>query len=115
MVVNPASEYTADDGSLTSFTYTPGASMYYVQIRAISYILLSIIVFANNEEHVKQILLDWVEFKKKALTGHPSNFTTDFRILEPAILEKDSGYTCYITKAPKNQFYKVSWAINDTI
>lgn len=103
-----------DGSNNEGFTYDHGEHPFHLFIHTGSWIPLSIMVFANNEDHALIIFKDLIKWCKKAknykskdLYKPSKNYLKEY---ERAVRNK----TLQITRINKNQCFKIGWAGNDT-
>lgn len=110
-------------GSLSvDFTFDPGENpkLFNISITRNGEVLANLLLHAQSEEHVREIFNNALRFYDHAKIAYESNtgrLYGNTRKLEP-MREAMGGsdvYTVMISEAPKDQFYKVSWAHNDTL
>lgn len=132
MISNPISFFAGGSGrdSLRDFTYTPGHKLYHFSPndnQLSNTMEHNLIFFANDEDHARQIFKDMCEFVLDCLTAQAKHYretrspnNEEFLVRDKYTFERFSIYlekvdTIRFTEAPINQFYKVGWAVNDTI
>jgi len=84
---------------------------------------LSLMVFADNKEHVKQILLDIVKFGYECINKYNENMHDSIHYVDvrhklgklKEIEEQLKDNNIEITEINTNQIFKIGWADNDSI
>ena len=114
---NPAACWI--NGSETvGFAYEPGPDPWIVQYRVANWIPMTAMVFARDEAHARQIVLDMldhaIECRKKYVADVKETGRDDYRSVSSDRLEEIKTWTLKACPAPKTQMYKVGWASNDT-
>jgi hypothetical protein len=131
MISNPCRFYISD-GKEKSFTHEGGKHLFhfspYDNKLSIS-MEMNIVFFANSEEHGLDILKRMFEFmidckieylknENESKSVHASEFErrakNDCNRAVEIIKAIDSGMV-RLEKVPMNQFFKVGWALNDTL
>ncbi len=137
-IVNPT-RYFVTGSNENEFTYTPGNKIFHINAGCDGYQCFNALVFANDLNHAKEILIQLCEFriecgkKLHAYYNKEIDFYEDLSsrnayncgkaqaVLDAAhstdFKSKFKQNTLYLTiqEAPLNQFYKVSWACNDNL
>ena len=116
---NPASFWTT--GNIKKeFEYTPGENMFHIYVETGNWIPLSVLVFADDEEHARRILLEMTAFwrtcidlyeKSQGIGSVDSGDIVKLNTIEKAIKYRKFG----INNINKNQLYKISWGQNDQL
>lgn len=125
MIANPCS-YFINPSQKREFTYEVGqnAKPYHFSARNITgSFSVNVLFFADDIEQAEKIITDWLTFRinceRQYFTSseyfhdelterHIQSETDAIKVLS----HKDKWV---IQEAPKNQFYKISWAMNDNI
>lgn len=126
---NPAT-YFVTGSDQVEFKYDPGPIPHYAIGRRTGYITFSLLIFAHDdEEHVRQILGEWVEFVKRcadAYYAHVRSLQVEDRHDLAArhqghaervrqCVAEEGSHTLYIDRADTDQLYRIGWASNDTV
>ena len=97
---NPFQFWCKTNQKYKHFSFEHGDKPFYVRLAAKGHIAMSVLIFADDKEHVEKILRDLISFRIK---------------VEPLVDNNDlvSGdYTLSIDQIDLYQAFKVSWADN---
>lgn len=127
---NPAT-FWLTGSDVGEFHFRPGRVLHYAVMRSKSHIPISMVLMADNKDHVKRVLLQMCQFRQDCQgkysdafggTDHPSViwrkksqdriFSLLFHLANDA--EEASGYSLEIGEADTTQVFKAGWARNDT-
>jgi hypothetical protein len=113
---NPCSWFI-NGSNQVSFVYEGGDTLYHFNYNVYNHIVMNVVFFANSIEHAKDIIERMIkvrlEIDNNRIEANYQYYNTTHRIEADLMLEDKDNWI--ITEAPKNQFYKVGWACNDTI
>lgn len=130
--VNPAAFYV-NPSERVEFRYEPGRKLYYVIARSTSHVLVSLLLMANDKDHVHRILSElcdfwqdcderYVEYQRnltsKTHPGIEARMLTSRKrrhLLRDLLACRACEYVLEIGQADLTQLYKVGWAYNDTL
>jgi hypothetical protein len=114
-ITNPASVYTGKGKTrFKKFTFEPGTKLYHFSPHDSGipgyerYMSLNIVFLANSKKHAEKILVDLCRWYIDNQYKNPTGTDNPEHIL--AHIDKWK-----IVPAPTNQFYKATWADNDTL
>ncbi len=110
-------KYLSNPFNYLDFEYEGGTTLYHFNYSTHCWILINVLFFADSIEHAKEVLdrlfklrLDW---DSKMIEENSQYYNkTDKECLDILLANRDKWV---ITEAPKNQFFKVSWADNERI
>lgn len=126
---NPYS-YRINGNETKGFTFAPGADPYCVAMRTRGYIPMCVIVWADNELHVRAILRELVAFGRAKTAAyleqlseydrHSRGDAARYRLqkldaLEACINGGDETYHLEIELFDRTHAVKVAWAANATV
>lgn len=114
------------------FTFAPGKNLYHLLVRTKGHIMISCLLFADDENHIKEIFLALCEHKERCWNKYIEHAKRNkyrinteeihlhsinkFRLAMAALQlwpKQDDKVLVEICLAPRDQFYKVAWAGND--
>lgn len=130
---NPAG-YFVNGSDEKYFTYEPGKKMFYVKVHTSGYIMLSMLLFADDLIHLKKIFKAACDHRvacakkyqaysekrnrrsgTEELQAHGAKKWLDALRAVDLWPEPEGRVMVEIVEAPRNQLYKVSWAGNDEL
>lgn len=120
---NPAT-YWVSSSETASFTFPPGARPFYVKLRTQGWVVISALLFADDEAHVRRILQDLIAFVEDCDSKYQSQYLKHERKmfmlktaldgdLSPVFEGRVYETELTIAPAPTDQFFNVGWAGND--
>lgn len=129
-IANPFS-YFINGSERKSFTHNQTGVPYHIYVGTKGYVYLNLLVFAENENRAKQLLIDALRFRLECgeeyhlskhrkdlelVEMHDSHVIETREILDFIIngTNKDK-YELILEEFIPNQFLKISWASNDTV
>lgn len=126
-ISNPAT-YAASPDDTKSLKFCPGAHPFVLRFDSGGMVHLSALVFAANECGVREKLKSLCRHRRECAEGFEKNVGKAYRGLprwvvpledilrqgKQTTLHEGDEYTLLIEPAPKNQFYRIGWASNDT-
>lgn len=122
---NPATAWI-DGSTRRSYTFVPGDTLYWASFCTSGYQPFNALLMANDEEHVRNILLGMVKHFRRCAeeyTGREPNSRVpqsvkDWHVaLEHCLRDRANTvpeWSLQIVPAPLNQLFKAAWASNDT-
>ena len=138
-ITNPASYYVTGNDE-KAFTFKPGKALFNVEIYGSrSWIPVNIILMADNEVHVCQIMSELCDFRLACYEERMAHILKYDKMeaariarqksrdayveltenIKKCLTEEDpdlpEGFKITIRPAPMNQVFKCSWASNDNI
>ena len=125
---NPATHFISGSDQ-SSFVFTPGKHLHYAIARKDGAIILHVLMLADDEAHVRRILVDMLYHWK----GCNECYATHFRAIGNgdrndfvrrtqrrydqlfAVLHGNDSAALHIGLADPHQMFMVGWAANDTL
>lgn len=103
---------------MSSYTFEPGDTPYYVAFRGKAHFALSLMIWANSEQHVREILYGAVQHRRecnrKYMTSDSARIEkrpTTYAELEKVLSGGESEYTLTINKFDPKYAVKVDWSL----